>query len=206
MSASEYHNQTATPTSEANQQRVMNRIADAALLLIDVQCGIDELPLGERNNPDAESNIGLLLLHWREHGRTVIHVQHDSTEPASPLRPEHPGNAIKAQAQPLPGEPVFRKNVNSAFIGTGLEDHLQQLGCRKLLIAGLTTDHCVSTSVRMAANLGFEVILASDATATFERTGPTGIHFDAEQMHQANLASLHGEFCSVIDTASLIAA
>ena len=92
---------------------------------------------------------------------------------------------------------MFRKTVNSAFIGTALEAHLHREGIRSLVIAGLITDHCVSTTARMAGNLGFDVVVVADATATFERTGPDGVHHTAEQMHRSALASLHGEFAQV---------
>ncbi|TVQ11097.1 MAG: cysteine hydrolase [Leptolyngbya sp. DLM2.Bin27] len=172
----------------------------AALLVIDVQQGLDEPVWGQRNNPAAETNIARLLAAWRDRTLPVIHVRHCSVEPASPLRPELPGNAYKAEAQPLPGEIEFTKTVNSAFIGTGLEDHLRSHQITALVVVGLTTDHCVSTSVRMAANLGFEVTLVADATATFERQGHDGSHYSAETMHNINLASLSGEFCAVRST------
>jgi nicotinamidase-related amidase len=171
--------------------------SDTALVLIDVQQGFDDPRWGARNNPDAERNIARLLTAWRAYRRPVMHVQHMSRVPDSPLRPGRPGNALRPEAAPLPGEPVFQKTVNSAFIGTSLEAHLRAAGIDTLVLAGLTTDHCVSTTVRMASNLGFTAIVVSDATATFERTGPDGEHYDAEQMHRAALASLHGEFATV---------
>jgi nicotinamidase-related amidase len=177
-----------------------------ALLVIDVQQGLDEPRWGARNNPQAEQRIAELLAAWRGSGRPVVHVQHMSVEPHSPLRPELPGNAIKREAQPLPGEPLFQKNVNSAFIGTGLEAHLRANGIEALVIVGLTTDHCVSTSARMAGNLGFEVTIVEDATAAFERRGPDGTHYSADLMHRAALASLHGEFGTVRSAADVIAA
>ena len=177
----------------------------AALLIIDVQQGLDNPAYGARNNPQAESQMARLLAVWRERAWPVLHVRHDSVEPNSPLRPELPGNAIKAEVLPNDGEPLFTKNVNSAFVGTQLEAYLREQGIEQLVIVGLTTDHCVSTSVRMAANLGFDVTLVSDATATFERTGPDGTHFTAEQMHGVNLASLNGEFCRVLDTEAVLA-
>lgn len=175
-----------------------------ALLIIDVQKGFDEPRWGRRNNPAAESNMARLLAHWRGHKWPVIHVRHCSVEPGSPLRPELPGNAYKDEVKPLPGEKEFTKAVNSAFIGTGLEQYLHEQGIAALVIVGLTTDHCVSTTARMAANLGFEVTVVSDATATFDRTGHDGKHYTAEELHQLNLASLHGEFGTVCPTADIL--
>ena len=177
----------------------------AALLLVDVQQGLDDPRYGERNNPGAEGCIAALLEAWRRVRWPVIHVQHMSREPDSPLRPELPGNAFKPQALPLEGEPVFRKTVNSAFIGTALEDHLRGQGIRRLVVAGITTDHCVSSSVRMAGNLGFEVVVVEDGTYTFERTGPDGVRYSAEQMHGAALASLQGEFAEVLRARDVLA-
>ena len=175
-----------------------------ALLLVDVQQGLDEQRWGERNNPQAEENIARLLKRWREQVHPVIHVKHNSLEANSPLRPEARGNAFKPEAAPLPAEPIFEKTVNSGFIGTNLESYLREQGITDLVIVGLTTDHCVSTTTRMAGNLGFDISLVSDATATFDRTGTDGNYYSAETMHQVNLASLHGEFCQVVTTNQLL--
>lgn len=177
-----------------------------ALLLVDVQQGLDHPRWGARNNPDAERRIADLLAAWRATGRPVIHVQHLSVEPDSPLRPDAPGHAFKPEALPAAGEPVFRKHVNSAFIGTGLEAHLRGEGIDALVVAGITTDHCVSSTVRMAGNLGFAVTVVEDATATFERRGADGAHYSAELMHGAALASLHGEFATVRSARDVLAA
>ncbi len=175
-----------------------------ALLIIDVQQGFDDPMWGERNNPDAEANIALLLKIWRETKRPVIHVQHCSVNPIYPLHPDNPGNAFKPEAMPIDDEPIFQKTVNSAFIGTNLEAYLREQGINDLVIVGLTTNHCVSTSVRMAGNLGFNVLLVSDATATFAKTGPDGRECSAEEIHAVNLASLHEEFCQVVTTLSMM--
>ncbi|MEZ4585298.1 MAG: cysteine hydrolase family protein [Gemmatimonadales bacterium] len=177
-----------------------------ALLLVDVQQGLDDPRYGERNNPDAERRIAELLEAWRRAAWPVLHVRHLSLRPDSPLRAELPGNAFKPEAEPKPGEPIFPKHANDAFVGTGLESHLRAARIESLVIAGLTTDHCVSSTARSAANLGFEVTVAEDATATHERTGPDGARIDAERMHRVSLASLHGEFATVRRTAELLAA
>jgi nicotinamidase-related amidase len=183
----------------------MSLSSDTALLLIDVQQGMDEPRWGTRNNPDAEQRIADLLAAWRATGRPVIHVQHLSVEPQSPLREDRPGHVFKVEAQPIAGEPVFQKHVNSAFIGTDLEAHLHANGIDALVVVGITTDHCVSSTTRMAGNLGFTVTVAEDATATFDRIGPDGTHYAADLMHRVTLASLHGEFATVRSTHDILA-
>jgi nicotinamidase-related amidase len=176
------------------------------LLLIDVQRGFDEPRLGRRNNTMAEANVARLLAAWRRAGHPIVHVRHHSTDPQSPFRPDQPGAVFKWEAEPQPGEPVYTKSVNSAFIGTTLDADLRARGIGTLIIAGLTTDHCVSTTVRMAGNLGYQVWVAADACATFERRDYTGQILTAETIHQGALASLHGEFATVADTDALVAA
>ena len=181
----------------------------AALVLIDIQTGFDAPVWGARNNPDAEAKAGALLAHWRASGAPVVHIRHVSREPGSPLGPDAGGTAFKAEVAPLPGETVFEKSVNSAFIGTGLEDHLRGIGVAELVICGLTTPHCVSTTVRMAANLGFGVRLAHDACAAFARNADTGWRaglapMDPESIHAAAVSHLHGEFARAVAVAELL--
>lgn len=160
--------------------------------------------MGQRNNPHAERNIGRLLDAWRATERPVFHVKHNSKNPKSFFRRGQPGNEIKAEVSPRHGEPLIEKSVNSAFIGTNLEERLRRGGIKTLVVTGLTTDHCVSTTARMAANLGFRTIVVADGTATFDRIGHDGRKYTAEQMHRAELASLNGEFAEVLDTEDVL--
>jgi len=179
---------------------------NAALILIDIQWGFDEPRWGPRNNPGAEANAAKLLGAWRLSGRPLFHVQHRSVTPGSPLRPGQPGCDHKPEVRPLPGEPVIGKSVNSAFIGTDLEARLRAAGIGTLVMAGLTTPHCVSTTVRMAGNLGFGVHVAADATAAYAQTGYDGRQYGAQIVHEVALANLHGEFAEVADTAVILGA
>jgi len=178
--------------------------SDTVLIVIDVQQAFNDPSWGQRNNPLAEANIAALLAGWRDQQRPIVHVQHRSPRMESLFHPERPGFKVKPEAQPMPGEPVIYKAVNSSFIDTDLEARLRAAGATTLVIAGITTDHCVSTTTRMAGNFGFTTYIVSDATATFERHGPDGRRFSAEEMHDTALASLNGEFATVIDTASVL--
>ena len=177
---------------------------DAVLLIIDVQQGFDDPLWGKRNNPTAEQKIAHLLAAWRQSNRPVFHVQHLSLSPNSPLHPSRPGVAIKKEVEPQTGELLFQKQVNSAFIGTDLEQQLRERGYGTLVITGLTTPHCVSTTTRMAGNLGFRTFIVSDATAAFDLRDHQGRHYPAEEIHNVTLAALHGEFATVVSTAELL--
>ena len=169
------------------------------LLLIDFQVGFKDPVWGERNNPHAEERAKDLLTAWRMAGAQIIHIRHVSASPDSPL--SGPGTEFKPQVCPMPGEIVMEKSVNSAFIGTDLTARLQAIGASDLTICGLTTPHCVSTTTRMAANLGHRVRLVEDACAAF--TSNADISFDggphptATDIHRSALAHLHGEFAHV---------
>jgi nicotinamidase-related amidase len=180
----------------------ISRSDKPALLLIDIQKGFDNIDYwgGQRNNPNAESNAAELLKLWRENDLPVFHIQHCSSIPTSLLNETNEGNAFKDLVKPNDGEPVIKKNVNSAFIGTTLKEQLDHANISKLVIVGLTTDHCVSTTTRMAGNLGYETFLVSDATATFNKKGIDGQNYPAELIHETALASLNEEFATIVTT------
>jgi nicotinamidase-related amidase len=178
---------------------------NTALLVVDVQRGFDQTTYwgGHRNNPEAEQKMVQILAAWRERELPVIHVKHDSINPHSPLRPDQPGNQIRPEVFPQADEVLFSKTVNSAFIGTSLEAYLRQQQISWLVICGMTTDHCISTTARMASNLGFEVIIPEDATATFDRSY-RGRHYSAEDIHTFHLLSLQDEFARITNTDEFI--
>ena len=180
----------------------VNKPSGPALILIDFQKGFANVKYwgGQRNNPDAEFRASELLSVWRDNGFPVFHVQHCSTILTSPLHETHPGNQFNELVAPREGETIIKKNVNSAFIGTDLQAQLDNAKITTLVIAGLTTDHCISTSVRMAGNLGYETYLVAAATATFDKKGINGQIFPAELIHQTALASLDKEFATIITT------
>jgi nicotinamidase-related amidase len=177
---------------------------NSALIIVDVQKAFDDPKWGERNNVNAEENISEILKVWRAKGGQVIHIQHKSDHPDSVFYPDNKGFTIKELVSPLEEEVVITKKVNSSFIGTNLEETLNANHIKTVIITGLTTPHCVSTTTRMSGNLGFETYLISDATAAFGMEDQDGRYYDPEIIHNVSLATLNDEFATILSTEQLL--
>jgi nicotinamidase-related amidase len=179
--------------------------ADAVLLPIDMQKGF-----GAPGAPALSSNLDgpalRLLEAWRESGRVVIHVRHDSVALDSPFAPGLPGHALRPGFAPEPGEALVAKTVNAAFIGTDLDSRLRHLGAATLVAFGLTTDRCVSTTVRVGANMGYRMVVAADACAAFDQPGLDGATIPGALAHEVHLATLADEFAEVASVSTILAA
>jgi nicotinamidase-related amidase len=176
----------------------------AVLLPIDMQQAFDRPPWPRRWNPDVDANGLALIDAWRSAGRPIIHVRHDSVQPGSTLALGTPGNAFRPGFGPIEGEALVTKNVNSAFIGTDLEERLKKLGAKHIVVFGISTDMCVSTTVRMGANLGWDMVLVPDACDCFDLPNADGNGWiSAAEVHKAHVATLAFEFCRVLSTSEL---
>jgi nicotinamidase-related amidase len=176
--------------------------------VIDVQQGFDDPYWGERDNPDAEANIGRLVQAWADAARPIVLVRHDSRTPGSPLASGSPGNALKPVVADAPHDLFVTKHVNSAFYGEpDLQAWLGERGVRQLVICGIQTNQCVETTARMGGNLGYDVTLPIDATHTFDMAGPGGIRLSAEELARATAVNLDGGgFARVVSTDDVLAA
>ena len=176
-----------------------------ALLLVDIQKAFLEkdYPGLIRNNENAEFICGKILKKWRTLDLPIIHVRHSSTNPESKLYKSRPGFEFNDYVTPLENEMVLTKEVNSAFIGTNLENILIKSHIDTLVIVGMTTNHCISTTVRMSGNLGFDTYLISDSTACYNTKGINGEIIDCNTIYNSALASLQEEFATVIDSKEL---
>ena len=149
-----------------------------------------------------------LLAAWRKASAPICHVRHVSVEPDSPLG-RGPSSEFMPQVAPLAHEAIFEKSVNSAFIGTELEHHLTHSSIGDVVICGLTTPHCVSTTTRMAANLGFGVRVAHDACAAFAGNSNTDwaegmAALSPQVIHDTAISHLHGEFARAMSTDAIL--
>lgn len=178
---------------------------NAVLIPIDMQRAFDATPWPRRWNDRLDENGLALLTAWRAAGRPIIHVRHDSVEPGSTLRPQAPGNALRPGFEPQAGEPLVTKSVNAAFIGTDLDLRLRRLGTDTVVLFGISTDMCVSTSVRVGSNLGYRVILVEDACDCFDLPDGKDRTVPAEEIHRAHVATLRHEFAAVWRTGEVLA-
>jgi len=180
-------------------------LANAVLLPVDMQQAFDLPSWPRRWNADLDANGLALLEAWRARGLPVIHVKHDSVEPGSTLAPGQAGNAFRSGFEPRSGEALVAKSVNSAFIGTDLDLRLKRLGIRTVVVFGISTDMCVSTTVRVGANLEYEMVLVEDACDCFDLPDGAGGTIPARNVHQVHVATLGFEFARVVTTRSLLA-
>jgi len=173
-----------------------------ALLVIDVQMAFaqDDVGGAARSCRQAEQNIAALLSLFRDRGDPVIHIHHHGVEQDDPFHVTASGSVVQPFARPLASEPVFIKHGGSGFVGTALETELRDAGIERVVLCGATANHCVESTTRTAADLGFDTIYVCDAVWAYASTGPDGVEHDAEQVHSTTLSTLHGEFATVMNT------
>jgi nicotinamidase-related amidase len=78
-----------------------------------------------------------------------------------------PGHDIVAELYPGPGEPVVDKPGKGAFYATDLDAILRSRGIGQLVVCGVTTEVCVSTTVREANDRGYDCLVLEDCVASY---------------------------------------
>ena len=183
----------------------MKDFSRSVLLPIDMQQAFDGKAWPKSWNASVDQNGKAVLRAWRKAALPIIHVQHNSAMVGSSLAPGHSGNNFRSGFEPIKGEQLVTKSVNSAFIGTDLELRLRRMDVRKIVTFGIATDMCVSTTFRMGSNLGYEMLLVEDACNCFELPDGKGSVIPARAIHEAHVATLGFEFGKVTTTAELLA-
>ena len=186
----------ATPVASLDSRRT-------ALLVIDFQ---NEYFTGRMPIPDgakALANTRKLIDFADQAKIPVYHVQH--VTPAGSAVFAIDGQTVKfhPDMQPRPQDKVLQKSTVSVFGSTDIDKTLKAAGIDTLLIAGLMTHACVAGAARDAAPLGYNVVVASDASATRAITRFNGAKVQAPALHQAALAEIEDTFGDVMTTAEI---
>jgi nicotinamidase-related amidase len=176
----------------------------AALIVIDVQKAFDNPALGRRDNPDAEANVGRLVAAWQASGRPIVRVAHTDRDGGS-FAPDAPEHAFKPVVADLTPDLDVEKEVHSAFHGApDLNAWLAGQGISQIVVCGIQTNRCCESTARVGGDLGYEVVFAADAMHTFDKKGPDGTTYAAEQLAEATAATLHDYFATVVKTSDLV--
>jgi biuret amidohydrolase len=179
--------------------------------------GNDVTPLRRAIEPNRR-----LLSAWRDAGSLVIHTREGHRPDLADLSPAkrargrsattigdagpmgrilvrgEPGHDIIPELAPAPMEPVIDKPGKGAFFATDLQAILQNHGIGQLVVTGVTTEVCVSTTVREANDRGYDCLVVSDCCASY-----------FPEFHDAALrmvAAQGGIFGWVTESAEVIAA
>lgn len=135
-----------------------------ALLVIDVQQAmIDEHPA---RMDEFMLNLKLLIDTAHQGGTEVIYVRHDGGE-GDVLAYGTSGWQLEKSLHPRAEERVFDKRFGSAFRQTGLREYLVEREISRLVVCGMQTEYCIDTSVKVAFEFGYDVVIPAGGTTTY---------------------------------------
>ena len=176
-----------------------------ALLVIDFQ---NEYYTGRMPIPDGmkalENTQRLIAFADKEHIQ-VIHVQHIAPNGAAVFAKDGKTVDFHPLMKPRPQDKVIQKTTVSVFASTDIDAQLNNAGIKTLIISGLMTHACVAAAARDATPLGYDVVVASDATATRAITRANGRSVTKDELHESALAEIEDTFGSVLTTAQIVA-
>ena len=163
-----------------------------ALLMIDIQN--DYFPGGTMELSaanEAAEKAGEVLSFFRNNEMPVIHIQHIGVqEGATFFLPDTKGAEIHQSVTPLETEKVIIKNFPNSFRETELLEYLKEKSISNLVICGMMTDVCVSSTTRAAMDFGFHNTIITDAVTTRDRD-LNGKTIPAQQVTESFLAGLN---------------
>lgn len=161
-----------------------------ALLVIDVQQAmIDDRPA---RMDEFSLNLKLLIDAAHNGGTEVIYVRHDGGE-GDALAYGTEGWQLERSLKPREDERIFDKHFGSAFRQTGLHDYLISRGITRLVVCGMQAEYCIDTSVKVAFEFGYSVIIPASATTTYSTpflSGDKLIHYYERMIWHEPLAQV----------------
>jgi len=142
----------------------------------------------------AVDNAERILKACRRKGIDVVHV-HLEAPTKNPLhtakvnrkigliiQPASDESQSLDQVKPLPGELVVNKTNGGAFTGTNLDFILRNMDIQSLILVGFLTDECVAATAYQASDIGYDVLLVRDATATHRNEAHEALVWSLEDM------------------------
>ncbi|HEY4985398.1 MAG TPA: cysteine hydrolase family protein [Bradyrhizobium sp.] len=180
------------------------RLAEASLVLIDIQNEYLSGPVALPGADAAIANAAKLLVRARNTGARVFHVVHRG-RPGGLFDRSATRDGIIPAVAPLADERVIEKELPNAFAGTDLQARLAATGRKNIILAGLMTHMRISSTARAALDLGFRVTIDADSCATRDLPDGRGGVIAATTVHDVALVELSDRFALIArDSAALV--
>ena len=142
-----------------------------AVLIVDVQKALVEAhPYREE---EFLQELKRVADGARKAGAEIIYVRHDG-DAGDELESGTEGWNIHGAVEPKPGERIFDKNYNSAFLETDLEEYLKEKQITDLILMGMQTEYCMDSTCKAAFELGYGVVIPEGATTTYHNEFMSG--------------------------------
>jgi len=179
------------------------KLSEASLVLIDLQNEYLSGPIALPDAAHAVGNAARLLAAARAAGAPVFHIAHKG-KAGSLFDREAPRGQIVSALTPQPGEAVIEKALPNSFAGTDLQARLVATGRKNIIIAGLMTHMCVSSTARAALDLGFRITIDAGSCATRALPDGVGGEIAADVVHAVALAELSDRFAIIVHDGSVL--
>ena len=166
------------------------------------------LPFQQRMHEIVIPATAALQNRFRQHGMDVLHariaclLENGKDRSLSQKKPgwnylllpkDREDAQLVTELAPREGEIVVTKTTDSALTGTNLRLVLQNMGIKNVVLTGIFTDQCISSTVRSLADESFNVILVEDCCAA-----------GTDELHQKELEILNMIYCHVVSSGELL--
>jgi nicotinamidase-related amidase len=171
--------------------------AEANLVLIDLQNEYRAGPVALPAVDAAIASAARLLARARAGGANIFHVAHRG-KPGGLFDRDAERGAIVADLAPLADEALIEKQLPNAFAGTDLQARLAASGRKNVILAGLMTHMCISSTARAGLDLGFRITVDAGSCATRDLPDGNGGVIPAATVHEVALAELSDRFAIIV--------
>lgn len=159
----------------------------SALIVVDTQVNMFDEAFSVYAGDRILQTISGLIKKARADQADVIYVRNNGPE-GEPDEPGTPGWHLHPAIAPEAGDLIIDKESPDPFDGTKLQEELADRGINSVIIVGMQTEMCVSTTVRQAVKRGYTVTLVEDGHTTFNWDEITAV--EAIAQHNKDLAQL----------------
>jgi nicotinamidase-related amidase len=172
-----------------------NSIVPKALIVVDMQNGLFKQTVPPFNDQNVLNNINFLIEKADINHTPIIYIRHVGLA-LTPLSPESQLTQLISELKIGNHHRILEKQHPNCFKETNLHKILLELQIKELVIVGMKTEYCIDTTVRAAADLGFDISLISDAHTTFDSD-----LLSAQQIIMHHNSTLNGAFAKLSTSA-----